>query len=140
MKLIEALAYREGKPSADGKSEEKHDDGRSQENDDEAEISSKYAKVILVGGVCGGAAALASGPILAAFGFTATGVTAGSFAAGWQSTMPFVSSGSSFAYLQSVAMGSSGGFTSGAILGGGGAAEATKVKEICQAPEKQLIR
>jgi hypothetical protein len=44
-------------------------------------------------------------------GFSAVGVTKGSFAAWWQSTMPLVAKGSIFAVLQSIAMGGTGAAT-----------------------------
>ena len=104
--------------------------------DTDTEISPECAAVLLIGGASSGVVvALASSPLLAAFGFTFVGIQAGSFASWWQSTLPLVSAGSLFAYyLQSIAM--SGAMVSGTLttLGSllGSAAAATKVKEFCK--------
>lgn len=55
------------------------------------------------------AAAFATPTALFYAGFGPTGIVKGSIAAGWQSTMPLVAKGSTFAWLQSATM--SGGFS-----------------------------
>ena len=82
------------------------------------EISPKCAAVLLSGATVGGAGlAYAVTPaVLAVSGFGPAGVSGGSFAAWWQSTMPLVQGGSLFATLQSAAM---GGVGTKAVLAGG---------------------
>ena len=72
--------------------------------------------------------------VLAIFGFSGVGVTGGSYAASWQSSMGAagIGAGTLFASLQSIAMGGVG--TSG-IIGGvmvGGAMGLTFVHDICK--------
>ena len=81
--------------------------------------SDKIATIAIVGGV--GAAALATAPIL--LGFSASGVVAGSLAAGFQAGLGNVMAGSAFACLQSLA--ATG--TLGAVQLAGGAAAAAGI-------------
>ncbi|KAG0149922.1 hypothetical protein CROQUDRAFT_130915 [Cronartium quercuum f. sp. fusiforme G11] len=62
-------------------------------------------------------------PALAAMGWSASGVVAGSTAAAWQSSIGAVASGSLFASLQS--LGATGAATLQAVAGIGGALAAT---------------
>lgn len=76
----------------------------------------------IIGAGIGVAGTVLAGPILAALGFTSLGVSAGSLAAMWQSTMGgVIASGGLFATLQSIAMAGLG-FTGAVTLTGGTAA------------------
>ena len=107
---------------------EKNNDG----SDDTVNISPECASILILAGATGGALmSTLVNPLLASIGFTATGVTSGSFAAWWQSTMPLVSSGSLFASLQSIAM---SGVSSNLVIASsvGGVATAKKLTEFCK--------
>jgi hypothetical protein len=73
-------------------------------------VTPSCAAVLLVGGGVAGAAVAATvlPAVMYIAGFSQGGVLAGSFAASWQSTMPFVAQGSLFAALQSAAAGGVG--------------------------------
>jgi len=92
--------------------------------------------VLLIGGGAAGATVAAAfvPTVLALFGFSGMGVTGGSYAASWQSSMGAagIGAGTLFASLQSIAMGGVG--TSG-IIGGvtvGGVMGLTFVHDICK--------
>jgi hypothetical protein len=87
----------------------------------------------LVGAGVGVAGVVLAGPILAYFGFTAAGVSAGSLAAMWQSTMGgVIASGGLFAMLQSVAA-AGFGFAGAVTLTG---ATATAFAAFCKLADK----
>lgn len=133
--------------STDGGNCEK-EKGRLEEDcncncNDEVKVSPKCAALLLVGGgVAGGTAAVVVTNMLMPMwlcytGFCAAGVQSGSLAAWWQSTMPLVASGSMFATLQSIAMGSGGVFVNmgssaafGAAMGAAGATN--HLRDFCQ--------
>ena len=91
--------------------------------------------LLIGGGAAGATVAAAFVPtVLALFGFSGVGVTGGSYAASWQSSMGAagIGAGTLFASLQSIAMGGVG--TSG-IIGGvtvGGVMGLTFVHDICK--------
>jgi len=103
-------------------------------DDTVVEVSPKCAAAVLTSsGALGGAVAYMLTPAaLCTAGFCSAGVTGGSFAAWWQSTLPLVVKGSLFSTLQAAAMGGSSGVstivTGGAI---GGAIGMQYLTEFC---------
>jgi Interferon-induced 6-16 family len=93
-----------------------------EKEEEQVKISPKCAAVLLgAGGLGVGLAYTLTPALLCTAGFCHGGVSANSFAAAWQSTMPLVTQGSLFATLQSIAMGGVGVKVglSGAALGVG---------------------
>jgi len=99
-----------------------HEEGEGA--DGSLRISRDCAAVLLIGGGAAGAAAAAAfvPKVLALLGFSGVGVTGGSYAAFWQSSMGAagIAAGSFFAKLQSIAMAGVGtkGIIGGAMVGG----------------------
>ena len=113
----------------------------------DAVISADAAALILTSTSLLGAPAASAmtQAVLYAVGFTSVGVTQGSFAAWWQSTMPHVVKGSGFAMLQSIAMGGVGAktFTVGALAGchvGGGAVHWKLLAKACRAIDLEVSK
>ena len=100
----------------------------------EVQMSPKCAAVLITAGTALGAgAAYAFTPAaICSVGFCPAGVTGGSFAAWWQSTMPLVASGTLFSQLQALAMGGVG-MGSITVAGGalGGAAGVAYLRDFC---------
>ena len=110
-----------------------HDAPQETAEEENVEISGICAAVLLTSSTVtsAGAALIVTPAMLAAAGFGTAGVTGGSFAAWWQSTMPLIAKGILFSHLQSAATGGVGTFT--AMGGGfaGGAAGAQYLKSFC---------
>eukprot|EP00539_Tryblionella_compressa_P006060 CAMPEP_0178754448 /NCGR_PEP_ID=MMETSP0744-20121128/12163_1 /TAXON_ID=913974 /ORGANISM="Nitzschia punctata, Strain CCMP561" /LENGTH=262 /DNA_ID=CAMNT_0020408357 /DNA_START=66 /DNA_END=851 /DNA_ORIENTATION=- len=111
-------------------------DRLEEENEDEREvyISKKCAAVLLVFGATAGAGVTYVFTPFAACtaGFCSVGVAKGSAAAWWQSTLPLVAKGSTFAQLQALAMGGVGmGKVTIAGVPFGAAMAASYIKDFC---------
>jgi hypothetical protein len=110
--------------------------GTIKEEDEEEEsvdVSPECAVVLITAGSVGGGLAsyVLVAPLLSLIGFAGAGVTKGSFAAWWQSTMPNVMAGSIFSSLQSITM---GGVPSVIIISssiGGAATVASHLRHVC---------
>ena len=107
-------------------------------DDGEVFVSAQCATTLIVaGGAVGGTAAYTvSKTVLSIIGFTSVGISSGSFAAWWQSTMASgIAAGSLFATLQSIAMSGVGQYVliSSSI---GGARAASKFKDVCNQIDK----
>lgn len=116
------------------KSNEQSSNTDDNDEEEDVTISNECAAALLTGGgIFGAGAASVLWPkFLAAIGFTSIGVSAGSFASWWQSTMPLVAKNSLFAVLQSIAMTGAGGYTTVAIGSSlGGAASIKFLKSFC---------
>ncbi|MCJ1467132.1 hypothetical protein MMC07_005754 [Pseudocyphellaria aurata] len=89
--------------------------------------SHPYLTALQACGALVGAVALSAPLILGAVGFGVAGPVAGSVAAGWQSSIGLVQTGSFFAWCQSAAMGgaAAGGITAAGVAGASTAAGAT---------------
>jgi hypothetical protein len=108
--------------------------GTSKEEEEESVVVSPECAVVLItaGSVGGGLASyVLVAPLLSLIGFAGVGVTKGSFAAWWQSTMPNIMAGSIFSSLQSIAM---GGVPSVIIISSsiGGATVASQLRRVCE--------
>ena len=110
--------------------EKHHDPG----DDEEMEISSKCAMVLVGASVTVGAGATyaLTPAAICTMGFCPIGVTGGSYAAWWQSTMQVVKAGTLFSKLQALAMGGVGLKTI-TIAGGtvGGVVGMSYLKKFC---------
>ena len=107
-------------------------------DDGEVFVSFQCAATLLVaGGAVGGTAAYSlSKTLLSIIGFTSVGVSSGSFAAWWQSTMASgIAAGSLFATMQAIAMSGVGQYVliSSSI---GGAGAANKFRYVCNEIDK----
>lgn len=128
--ILAAVSFAEGLHSANEEQQQR----QQQQQQQQIEISSKCAAVLVATTTTVGvsAAYLLTPAALCAAGFCPAGIAGGSFASWWQSTMPFVASGSLFAQLQAIAMGGSGigsiVVASGAV---GGMVGATFLQDVC---------
>lgn len=89
-------------------------------------------KCLAAMGIGAGASVVAAPIVLATAGFSAAGVTAGSLAATWQSTMGAIGARGVFASLQSAAMGGLGMSASATLAGAAG----TSALAFCKAVDK----